>query len=165
MQPTPDVIAAAQAAARKWRVPASVSLAQWALESSWGRHMPEGSNNPFGIKARLNPNNIPIDPYVDADTSEVLGKQVVHITAPFRKFASLADAFDYHADLLATAHVYANAMAVKAKPDAFAQALTGRYATDPGYGRKLIQVMQGSNLYQYDVSTEGPQPPALAKAA
>jgi flagellum-specific peptidoglycan hydrolase FlgJ len=158
MQPTPDAVSAAQDAARKWGVPASVSLAQWALESSWGRREPEGSNNPFGIKARLNPNGIPVDPYVDADTSEVLGKQIVHINAPFRKFASLAEAFYCHAELLATAHVYAPAMALRAKPDAFAQALTGRYATDPGYGRKLIQIMQGSNLYQYDI------PPATAAA-
>lgn len=164
MQPSEDVAMAAQAAMRKWRVPASVSLAQWALESNWGRNMPAGSNNPFGIKARLNPNGIPIDPYVDANTTEVLGRQVVHINAPFRKFGSIAEAFDYHADLLATGHVYAPAMAVAGKPDAFAQMLTGRYATDPGYGRKLVQIMQGSDLYQYDLWPD-PEPPALAKAA
>lgn len=164
MQPTPDVVAAAQDAARKWGVPASVSLAQWALESGWGKNMPAASFNPFGIKARLNPNGIPIDPYVDANTAEVLGKQVVHITAPFRKFGSIAEAFDYHAELLATAQVYEPAMAVAAKPDMFAQRLTGRYATDPGYGRKLIQIMQGSNLYRYDVPS-GPPPSAAALAA
>lgn len=147
MQPTPDVIAAAQAAARKWRVPSSVSLAQWALESGWGSHMPDGSLNPFGMKAR------PGDPYVIALTREVLNGQTVEVHAAFRKFASIADAFDAHAELLATAPIYRPAMSVAASPEAFARMLTGRYATDPGYGGKLIAVMQGSNLYQYDVPT------------
>ena len=51
MSPPPDVVAAARSAQAKWRVPASVSIAQYALESGWGKHIPPGSNNPFGIKA------------------------------------------------------------------------------------------------------------------
>jgi len=47
----PAVIAAAVAAHHRWRVPASVTLAQWAVESAFGTAMPRGSNNPFGIKA------------------------------------------------------------------------------------------------------------------
>ena len=43
------IIAAAQAAQHKWQVPASVSLAQWIIESGWGAHEPAGSNNPIGI--------------------------------------------------------------------------------------------------------------------
>jgi len=35
-------------------------------------------------------------------------------------------------------------------PDAFANALTGIYATDPHYGRSLIALMKALNLYQYD---------------
>lgn len=154
MQPTPDVIAAAQASARKWGVPASVSLAQWADESSWGRDMPAESNNPFGIKARLNGAGVALDPYVEAATTEVVHGQVVHIHAPFRKFDSIADAFDHHAELLATAPVYRPVMAEAGNPDAFAQALTGRYATDPKYGDKLIAIMRGSNLYRLDAPAQ-----------
>ena len=62
--PPPDIIAAAREAQRKWKIPASISLAQWALESGWGRHMPPGSNNPFGMKAR------PGDPFVTVRTRE-----------------------------------------------------------------------------------------------
>lgn len=47
----PEVIAAAQAAPARWGAPASITMAQWALESGGGQHMPKGSNNPFGIKA------------------------------------------------------------------------------------------------------------------
>jgi flagellum-specific peptidoglycan hydrolase FlgJ len=139
-QPPADVIAAAQAGAAKWGVPASVTLAQWALESGWGQHMPPGSNNPFGIKARPG-----VDPAVNAQTGKAQ-----QLAQPFRKFASLAEAFDWHAQLLATRQIYQPAMAVRSEPNAFAKALTGRYATQPGYGDMLIAVMKGSNLYQYD---------------
>ena len=47
----PDVADAAVASRRRWTVPASVTVAQWAVESAWGGSMPPGSNNPFGIKA------------------------------------------------------------------------------------------------------------------
>jgi len=48
----PEIISAAQTAQAAYGVPASVTLAQWALESDYGQHMPQGSNNPFGIKAK-----------------------------------------------------------------------------------------------------------------
>ena len=35
--PPMEVITAAQASQRKWHVPAAVTIAQWALESGWGR--------------------------------------------------------------------------------------------------------------------------------
>src|SRR5206468_4002908 len=46
-----DIVHYAVAAKAKWKVPASISLGQWALESDWGNAMPDGSNNPFGVKA------------------------------------------------------------------------------------------------------------------
>ena len=41
-------------------------------------------------------------------------------------------------------------MKVKQDPDAFADALTGVYATDPAYGYTLKWVMQNYGLAQYD---------------
>jgi flagellum-specific peptidoglycan hydrolase FlgJ len=61
---TNDVIAAAQASQRNTGIPAAITLAQYALESGYGRHMPTGSNNPFGIKAK------PGEPFVEQDTWE-----------------------------------------------------------------------------------------------
>lgn len=138
-------IAAAQAAMRQYKVPASVTLAQWALESAYGRAMPTGSNNPFGIKAGAN------DPYVLAHTHEVYHGRSVAITARFRKFPTLAAAFEYHAQLIASHPVYKHVMEHVASPNEFAEALTGVYATDPSYGSKLIAIMHAHNLYQYDV--------------
>jgi hypothetical protein len=44
-------------------------------------------------------------------------------------------------------------MAVANKPDAFADALTGTYATDPDYGSLLKRLMKDHNLYEYDTTT------------
>ncbi len=143
-QPPVEVIAAAQAAEHVWNVPASVTLAQWALESGWGQHMPPGSNNPFGIKA------LPGQPFVGALTREFENGKWISIGQSFRKFDTLADAFDAHAQLLATSGRYAAAREYDFAPDRFAQALTGIYATDPHYGGLLHAIMQSSNLYQYD---------------
>ena len=143
-----DIASAASASQVKWKVPASVTLAQWAVESAWGASMPPDSNNPFGIKAA------PGQAGVDAGTREVIGGQDISITAKFRKFENLAEAFDLHGRLLATNKVYAPAMAQTADPDAFADALTGVYATDPKYGYTLKWVMRTYGFTQYNQVTE-----------
>jgi hypothetical protein len=158
---TPDVIAAAQAADLKWTIFASVSLAQWAVESDYGRAMPRGSNNPFGIKA------IGDQPYVAAWTHETIGARYVKIVQRFAKFGGVADAFDAHARLLATSGYYVKARHDQ-NPRQFAIDLTGIYATGiPGhpYGQVLIGVMDANNLYQFDVAPGvwiAPQPPLAA---
>jgi len=125
-------------------VPASVTLAQWAVESDLGTRMPIGSNNPFGIKAGNG------QPFVEAQTREVIGGKNVAVVAKFRKFDSIAQAFDEHGRLLATNPRYARAMSLADNPDAFADALTGVYATDPQYGSALRSFMRKYNLYRYD---------------
>ena len=124
-------------------VPAAVTLAQWVIESAWGASMPPGSNNPFGIKAVAN------QPEVDSQTNEVVNGETITITAKFRAFPSIADAFDAHGRLLATSPAYSVAMQHKQSPDAFADALTGVYATDPDYGAKLKWIMQNFGLERY----------------
>lgn len=135
----PDVIAAAQASHAKWKIPASVTLAQWALESNFGRAMPIGS-----IKAAKG------QPFVETDTREVIGGQSMTVSAKFRKFGSLTEAFDQHGKLLATGRPYANARTLVDDPNVFADALTGVYATDPNYGASLKSLMRSHDLYQYD---------------
>ena len=53
------------------------------------------------------------------------------------KYDSISDAFDAHAKLLATHPAYANARSHEDDPEKFADALTGKYATDPNYGSKI----------------------------
>lgn len=143
-QVPPDIATAAIASQLHWKVPASVTLAQWAVESAWGASMPPDSNNPFGIKA------VAGQAGVDAGTREVIGGQDISIVAKFRKFETLQEAFDLHGKLLATNKVYAPAMAQTADPEAFADALTGVYATDPKYGYTLKWVMKNYNFTQYN---------------
>ena len=143
-QPSQEAIVGARAGQKAFGIPASISLGQWALESGWGQHMPPGSNNPFGIKA------LPGQPYVVVPTREVFKGKSVTVQAAFRKFASLSEAFTSHAKLLATAGVYAHARACLPDVFAFADALTGTYATDPHYGPALCAVIRGGNFTRYD---------------
>lgn len=140
----PDVIKAAQDSQRETGVPASITLAQWALESGYGKKMPPGSNNPFGIKA------VGDQPGVDAMTKEDYGHGKVTVSQRFRKFDSLSDAFKEHARLLSEGKYLKHVMEHKDDPDKMADALTGTYATDTEYGTLLKSIMKSGNLYQYN---------------
>ena len=141
-----DVIDAAQAGMKATKIPASVTIAQWALESGFGAHMPPNSNNPFGIKTMGG------YPSVVVGTTEYAHGKVQHIPQAFAVFPSLAEAFTVHDQLLATSHFYANARSKLPDAEAFAQALTGVYATDPNYGNLLISLMRQHQLEQYNVA-------------
>lgn len=146
----PDVASAAQAAERKWKIPGSVSLAQWAIESGWGAHSP--GNNPFGMKPRAGKND-PQQMLMTTEWSKDRG--YYKVPQPFRVFASIAAAFDAHAELLATAPIYAAARALLPKVKAFVEALAPHYATDPLYASKIEAVMGGSaNLYAYNLGEQ-----------
>lgn len=158
---SPEIIDAAQDAQRKWGVPASVTLAQFGLESSWGIHMPPNSCNGFGIKAR------PGEPFVMAQTHECVSGHYVTIAAPFRKFSSLAEAFAAHAALLAGAPIYQQAMRQLSggisptSVQAFIVEMASHYATDFSYATKLETIIREDKLSQYDqlpVTPLAPQP-------
>ncbi len=138
-----SVIDASIKSQAKWKVPASVSIAQWALESNWGRSL-SGKNNPFGIKALAGHSSTP------RMTWEVIHGNHVRMVQNFADFDSMDEAFDLHGRLLAQSSHYVNAMKHIGDANAFANALTGVYATDPQYGSKLINTMKAHNLYQYD---------------
>ncbi|WP_415404094.1 glucosaminidase domain-containing protein [Tateyamaria sp. SN3-11] len=142
------VIEAAIATQSKWNVPASVTLAQWALESAYGESMPTGSNNPFGIKARSG------EAHVVAWTTEVVHGKSQRVQAKFRAFPNMEAAFDRHGRLLGTSSYYSRARKFASDPDKFADALTGVYATDPMYGAKLKSIMRSNNLYKFNFLPE-----------
>lgn len=141
-----NIIDAAKAAHVKYRIPASVSIAQWAVESGWGQHMPPGSNNPFGMKARAAGN----DPYVEVRTREVVHGKSVYVMAKFRKFPSLEDAFMAKGALLSQAPVYSKAFAKLPDREAFISAFAPVYATDPNYASTLRSIIKSNNLVKYD---------------
>ncbi|MFC1744248.1 glucosaminidase domain-containing protein [Candidatus Riflebacteria bacterium] len=75
-------------------VPPSIVAAQFILESSAGKSMPAGSNNPFGIKCGSASN------CVSARTAEYYGGKKQYITARFRVFNSVGEAIREHASRL-----------------------------------------------------------------
>ncbi len=148
MTTIPDaVIKAAQAAQVPTGIPASVTIAQWAVESAWGMKC-TGENNYFGIKA------VEGQASTMCPTHEVVGGQRVAIMAPFANYDTMGDAFLAHAKLL-TGPRYSEARACLPDAIAFVAKMAPVYATDPNYTTLLTGIIQGHNLTQYDVPSEG----------
>lgn len=137
---TYEIIAAAQEANRKRYIPASVTLAQWALHSAFGRLTPPGSNNPFGIKAADATDS------VVARTRQHIDGKSTYVLAHFRQFASIAEAIDNHVKSLAEDAQYARARTALPDPNKFADALTEVYSDIPGYGASLQQIIRTYGL-------------------
>jgi hypothetical protein len=139
-----DVIRAAQEAGRKRGVPASAPLAQWALESNFGRLTPPGSNNPFRVKA------LDGQEKVEARMKQAIDKMRTYVRADFRVFSSLGEAFDDHARSIAESPEYAATRL--ALPDAlrFVDALSEVGGKDPRYSASLRQLIGAYKLTQFD---------------
>lgn len=148
-QPPPGVIAAARASMASTGIPASVQLAQWALESGWGAKV-TGTFNYFGIKA------VAGQPFTSVPTHEVINGERIAVNQNFANYDSLIDAFTAHAQLLSTRPQYAPARACLPDIEGFCDALTGVYATDPNYGDSLMAVINGSDLTAYDAPDLAP---------
>jgi len=140
----PEIIAAAQSSQRKWGVFTSIALAQYALESGWGKHV-SGRHNYFGMKARKADTDFSL-----CTTHEFIKGRMVEVKCAFRNFPTEEASFDAHGKLLATADCYWQARKAQTYAD-YAQALTGVYATDPHYGAKLIDIIERSGLAKYDL--------------
>jgi flagellum-specific peptidoglycan hydrolase FlgJ len=148
----------AVAAQQKYGVPASVTIAQAIDESGWGgSSLAATYHNLFGIKGAGPAGSVTMP------TSEFEGGAWVTIDAPFRIYHNDAESIADHAELLADSGYYTKAMANRANPNAFANDLTGVYATDPSYGATLIGLMSRYNLYQYDTAP-APAAPAAPTA-
>lgn len=119
-------------------IPAAVILAQAAVESGDGTST-IGDFNCFGIKGVGSRGSI------SCATTEYSGGRAFRTQAAFADFGSWDEAIDAHADLF-NQPVYSEAMQHKHDPIAFAQALNGRYATDPNYAATLIQTMREQGL-------------------
>jgi flagellum-specific peptidoglycan hydrolase FlgJ len=155
-----EVAPGAVATQRRYGIPAAVTIAQAIDESGWGQSvLATQDRNLFGIKGSgpAGSDSLPTEEYENGRWRAT--------TAPFRVYHNFAESINDHGELLATSDYYTQAMAERNDPNSFAEALTGVYATNPGYGTDLIQLMQQYDLYRYDVpasaaSTAGPHSPA-----
>lgn len=163
--PTPEqlerlyaVVPYAQATMRKWKVPASVTLAQWCFESSWGTsRLYVECNNGFGIKHRQSDNAEQYVMYPTQEFSSSNAKARMEM-APFVKYPSVAAGFDAHGKLIGGSARYLKAVASPDVPS-FCRALQAcGYSTNPKYAKGLLDVIQQLNLTQYDTLPPIPMP-------
>ena len=133
--------AIAQEEMRRYKIPASITLAQGLLESQLGQGvLAQKSNNHFGIKCKR----------------DWKGKKVYHDDdAPsecFRAYKDPKESYRDHSLFLVVRERYASLFRLK-KTDykAWAKGLKkAGYATDPAYADKLIGLIERLSLWKYD---------------
>ena len=121
-------------------------LAQYGLESGWGKSM-SGTNNPFGIKAKKGQDG------TDVMTHEVENGVSVKKSQKFANYDSLSDAFVAHSSLLQNKRYSAVRAATTQEELASAIGKSG-YATDPAYGQKIYKIMQSKKFKELKGSGE-----------
>jgi flagellar protein FlgJ len=138
----------AQAAAEKLGVSVRALLAQAALETGWGKHLPhrhDGSSsfNLFGIKAGSSWDG----DKVSVPTLEYEDGVAVRKRDNFRAYDNPSEAFADYARLLADNPRYAQALGKGENVAGFAHALSrGGYATDPSYAAKLTAIANSPQM-------------------
>lgn len=151
-EPTPaqfvtSLLPQAAAAGAALGVEPRLLLAQAALETGWGRAVPqrgaESAHNLFGIKAGASWNGAAVEQW----TLEHDGG----VTAPqrerFRAYGSTVESFADYVDLIRTARRYAEALEHGTNAEAYARAVTeAGYATDPKYADKWLAIYHGDRL-------------------
>ena len=132
---------------RKSGIPASITIAQAALESAWGESgLAKSGNNLFGIKADSQWRGETLT----LNTREFIKGQWVVVPAKWRKYGSWQSSIDDHAAFLKQNPRY-KACFLCTTASAFAHALEqAGYATDPDYANKLIALMSKHQLQSLD---------------
>ena len=151
----PEFIAAisqpARESMRTTRIPASFTIAQGALESSWGNsQLARAAKNLFGVKADPEWRG----PVLTMPTREVINGQWVMIEARWRKYDFWLQCIDDHARFFHDNPRYAACFPADGSMldgEAFAHAVAAAgYATDPQYADKVIATMRARNLKEFD---------------
>lgn len=127
-----EVILLAQESERKYGVPASVTLAQYALESGYGKStLAKTKNNYFGMR---------------------------NGSKGWQSFDSMAESFDAHGQLLAKP-LYADKTKGAASAEEYIYAIAETYAPssdgNAGYAEKIMKIINDNNLTQYDGGNYG----------
>ncbi len=123
-------------------------LAQAALETKWGQHMPQTadgtpSHNLFGVKAGAHW----VGPRVSASTVEFDGRVASLRKSAFRAYGSIDESVNDFANLLKNSERYKSAIAAGSSAVGFVTGIgKSGYATDPLYAQKLTRILRGSTL-------------------
>jgi flagellar protein FlgJ len=123
-------------------------LAQAALETKWGQHMPRTadgtpSHNLFGVKAGAHW----VGPRVFASTVEFDGRVASLRKTAFRAYGSIDESVNDFANLLKNSERYKSAVAAGSSAVGFVTGIgKSGYATDPLYAQKLTRILRGNTL-------------------
>jgi flagellar protein FlgJ len=126
-------------AAQQLGVAPETLIAQAALETGWGKHLPSSATggsslNLFGVKASAAWHG----QSVSAATTEYAAGVPSSQAQPFRAYSSLQQGVNDYVTLLQRSSRYQGALGSGSDAGAFASALQrGGYATDPSYGAKV----------------------------
>jgi LysM repeat protein len=124
----------------KWKVPASITLAQGLLESAAGQSsLATKGNNHFGIKCH-------------GWTGRTIYRDDDLPNECFRAYKSAYESYEDHSKFLATGKRYRSLFALKITDyEGWARGLKAAgYATSPRYAQSLIDIIKTYNLSQYD---------------
>lgn len=129
-----------------YNLPASVCIAQAAIESGWGRYC-IGNYNYFGRKYNG------WGDYVTKETQEYVHGRYETITDRFQSYDSLEDAVKDWCVLMTEEPLYAEALAEWHRTwdiRAFVEAMAVVYATDPDYAHKVMATIRANDLERFD---------------
>ncbi|MDY2513042.1 glycoside hydrolase family 73 protein, partial [Weissella confusa] len=137
-------------AANRYNVWPSVMMAQATLESGWGQStLSKEANNYFGIKGTYN------GQYVNMNTAEYDSEgHLYYVVAQFKKYPSPEESMNDNGNLIRNGlswnHAYYSGSWREnaATYQQAAQALVGKYATDPVYGNKLVNLIQQYGFHE-----------------
>jgi flagellum-specific peptidoglycan hydrolase FlgJ len=122
-----------------------LSAAQCILETGWLQHYPKDSNNVFGIK---DTDRYPGAVYVF--TKEFENGEWKTLKLAFESYPTLADCFIDHGRLITGGfspnhpNCYYGAYSLyrgDRDVEAFARRIAGKYATDPAYAGKIVNLL------------------------
>ncbi|MCR4603896.1 MAG: glucosaminidase domain-containing protein [Prevotella sp.] len=124
----------------KWKVPASITLAQGLLESAAGQStLATEGNNHFGIKCH-------------GWTGRTVYRDDDRKNECFRAYSSAYESFEDHSRFLAKGQRYRKLFSLKITDyKGWARGLKAAgYATNPQYAQSLINIIESNGLSQYD---------------
>ncbi len=149
-----SVAKAAIQSQRQTGVPASVTIAQAALESGFGKSgLTQRANNYFGIKGSGPAGSIKLP------TREVYGGRSVTVNANFRAYNNAAESFADHGRFFQENSRYSKALQHTDDAHRFAQEIQkAGYATDPNYAKSLNSLIDRYNLTRFDKIARGNSP-------
>lgn len=147
---------AAEAQCACYKLPASVLIAQGALESGWGAYT-IGKFNIFGRKAVDGDESISVwtkeygdeNSYTEDDNHVYLGDGWWKIVADFKDYPDLYHACDDWCILMTQEKAYSEAVGLwyeNGDIEEFVRAMAPVYATDPNYASNILSTIKACEL-------------------